>query len=147
MATKNITMQDYNGTDYDILYPKTVVSQISDLGTTYILNPSTKSNGQVLQYNGSNWVAATPFNQTAADARYLKLAGGTMTGALQVQNPTVAANPATRGYVANAVLYNSSTNKILNFSGADIGANVASALGFGQDSVDSAIAASWEASY
>ena len=32
MATeKNITMKQFNGTDYDILYPKTIASQIPDV--------------------------------------------------------------------------------------------------------------------
>ena len=32
MATnKNITMKQFNGTDYDTLYPKTIASQIPDV--------------------------------------------------------------------------------------------------------------------
>ena len=51
-----------------------------------ITDPTTKANGQVLTYNGTTgaWEAGTPaaggMTQTEADARYLKLSGGTMTG-------------------------------------------------------------------
>ena len=30
-TTKNITMKQFNGTDYDTLYPKTIASQIPDV--------------------------------------------------------------------------------------------------------------------
>ena len=30
-TTKNITMKQFNGTDYDTLYPKTVAAQIDDV--------------------------------------------------------------------------------------------------------------------
>lgn len=52
-----------------------------------ITDPTTKENGQVLTYNGTTgaWEAGTPaaggMTQAEADARYLKLSGGTMSEA------------------------------------------------------------------
>ena len=45
MATeKNITMKQFNGTDYDILYPKTIASQIPDVySKTEVLTTETLS--------------------------------------------------------------------------------------------------------
>lgn len=41
--------------------------------------------------------------QTQGDARYLKLTGGTITGALSVKAPTADTNPATKKYVDDAI--------------------------------------------
>lgn len=43
--------------------------------------------------------AASAFTQSQADGRYLKLSGGSMTGALSVQAPTQGSHVATKQYV------------------------------------------------
>ena len=45
MATaKNITMKQYNGTDYDTLYPKTIASQVDGVySKDEVLSNSTKT--------------------------------------------------------------------------------------------------------
>lgn len=48
-----------------------IPSAASDVGA--IADPSTKSNGQVLTYNGSSWVAQTP--SSSADIYYVELGG------------------------------------------------------------------------
>lgn len=55
--------------------------------------------------DGGIYVALTsnPLTQAEADARYLQLAGGTMTGSLTVKAPTAAAHVSTRAYVDSIV--------------------------------------------
>lgn len=53
-------------------------------------------NGEIVEVGGG-------LSQTEADNRYLKLSGGTLTGPLNVQEPTANTNPATKKYVDDAV--------------------------------------------
>lgn len=50
MATeKDITMKQYNGTDYDTLYPKTTLEQVNGWDTTYF-SITTQINAKAPQY-------------------------------------------------------------------------------------------------
>lgn len=79
MATnKNITMKQFNGVDYDILYPKTIASQIDDV-----------------------------YSKNETSNLFLPKAGGSMGGILDMNGnkitnlptPTSNSEPATKGYV------------------------------------------------
>lgn len=57
MATnKNITMKQYNGVDYDTLYPKTIASQIIDLTNEYYNKTQTLSDATKILYGLANTV-------------------------------------------------------------------------------------------
>ncbi len=48
MATdKNITMKQFNGTDYDTLYPKTIASQIPDVYSKSYIDSILKNNARI----------------------------------------------------------------------------------------------------
>ena len=48
MATeKNITMKQFNGTDYDTLYPKTIASQIPDVYSKSYIDNILKDNAKI----------------------------------------------------------------------------------------------------
>ena len=48
MATdKNITMKQFNGTDYDTLYPKTIASQIPDVYSKSYIDSKLKDNARI----------------------------------------------------------------------------------------------------
>ena len=48
MATnKNITMKQFNGTDYDTLYPKTIASQIPDVYSKSYIDSILKDNARI----------------------------------------------------------------------------------------------------
>lgn len=47
------TQKVFNGSDYDTLYPETVVEQVQGA----IADPATKTEGQLLGYNGNVWAA------------------------------------------------------------------------------------------
>ena len=48
MATeKNITMKQFNGTDYDTLYPKTIASQIPDVYSKFYIDNILKDNAKI----------------------------------------------------------------------------------------------------
>ena len=48
MATeKNITMKQFNGTDYDTLYPKTIASQIPDVYSKFYIDSILKDNAKI----------------------------------------------------------------------------------------------------
>ena len=48
MATeKNITMKQFNGTDYDTLYPKTIASQIPDVYSKSYIDSILKDNAKI----------------------------------------------------------------------------------------------------
>ena len=51
-SNKNITMRQFNGTDYDYLYPKTTTGQVSGLSDNYY--SKSESNGLYLKTDGSN---------------------------------------------------------------------------------------------
>lgn len=57
--------------------------------------------GQVVGFDGKGLPVAQGMD--ALGGPWLKLAGGTMTGALVVQEPAAAGNPATRKYVDGLV--------------------------------------------
>ena len=85
MATnKNITMKQFNGVDYDTLYPKTVVSQIDDV-----------------------------YSKDETSNLFLPKAGGSMGGILDMNGnritnlptPTSNSDPATKGYVDGIAPY------------------------------------------
>lgn len=74
-TTRNIQMQYYNGTDYDMLYPESTINQIQNL----------QSNLNNLQNN--------------IDSK-LSLSGGTMTGPLYLYaNPSASNESANKNYV------------------------------------------------
>ena len=59
MATeKNITMKQFNGTDYDTLYPKTIVNQIEDRDAYYFNKSKTLTTDVASMFVGSS--VATP---------------------------------------------------------------------------------------
>ena len=94
MATRNIQMNYYNGTNYDVLYPQTNMSQVDSLNST-ISGIQSSVSGFQSQLNGK-----------------LNLSGGTMTGNLTLRgDPTSALMAATKGYVDNSV--NNTKNNIL----------------------------------
>lgn len=83
MATnKNITMRQYNGVDYDTLYPKTIASQIDDV-----------------------------YSRSETSNLFLPKVGGSMGGILNMNgnritnlpSPTSNSEPATKGYVDSTV--------------------------------------------
>ena len=85
MATnKNITMKQYNGVDYDTLYPKTIASQIDDV-----------------------------YSKDEMSNLFLPKAGGSMGGILDMNGnritnlptPTSSSEPATKEYVDGKVPY------------------------------------------
>lgn len=70
MATKNIQMNLYNGSDYDVLYPQTTAAQASAVPTTRTVN------GKALSSN---------ISLTASDVSALPLTGGTISGNLTLK--------------------------------------------------------------
>lgn len=85
MATnKNITMKQYNGIDYDTLYPKTIASQIDDV-----------------------------YSKDEMSNLFLPKAGGSMGGILDMNGnritnlptPTSNSEPATKGYVDGKTIF------------------------------------------
>lgn len=79
MATnKNITMKQFNGVDYDILYPKTIASQIDDVyskseTSNLFLPKAGGSMGGILDMNGNRITnVATPIsNSDSATKEYV----------------------------------------------------------------------------
>lgn len=66
--------------------------------------PEAPNDGQAYVRQSLAWVVANFLTQALGDARYLQLAGGTLTGALILAaDPTVALGAATMQYVDNAV--------------------------------------------
>ena len=68
----------------------------------------TGTQGQIVGFNAQGKAVAqnaptSGITQTQADGRYLKLTGGTITGALSVKAPTADTNPATKKYVDDAI--------------------------------------------
>lgn len=97
MATnKNITMKQYNGLDYDILYPKTIASQIDDV-----------------------------YSKSETSNLFLPKAGGSMGGILDMNGnkitnlatPTLSSDAATKGYVDKGTNYSFSLDKLACFAG------------------------------
>lgn len=85
MATnKNITMKQYNGVDYDTLYPKTIASQIDDV-----------------------------YSKDEMSNLFLPKAGGSMGGILDMNGnritnlptPTSNSDPATKEYVDGKTIF------------------------------------------
>lgn len=83
MATnKNITMKQFNGVDYDTLYPKTIASQIDDV-----------------------------YSKSETSNLFLPKAGGSMGGILDMNgnkitnlpSPSTPSEPATKEYVDNSL--------------------------------------------
>ncbi len=93
----NLTMHQYNGSSWDDLYPKTTVANVVDGVTDKLIPSLTANSGDVLTYSssGDTWSGTAPYSQSSADARYLKLSGGTVTGPLQIAKGT-ATNSAIR---------------------------------------------------
>lgn len=92
MATnKNITMKQYNGVDYDTLYPKTIATQIDDV-----------------------------YSKDEMSNLFLPKAGGSMGGILDMNGnritnlptPTSNSDPATKGYVDGK-----RNNQIIQYTG------------------------------
>ena len=80
--------------------PSTWTPTASDVGA--IPNPSGGTTGQILEKTdtGTQWADNPGMTQTAADARYLQLSGGTMTGALTLNgNPSADNQAANKAYV------------------------------------------------
>ena len=72
--------------------------------------------GDLLQWIGSGAtyavIAGSPLNETEADARYLRLAGGTMTGVLLFSaDPIANLEVATKQYVDSVAFVNPPDNK------------------------------------
>lgn len=68
---KNITMKQYNGTDYDTLYPKTIASQVDGLSDNYYTKDQTLADGVKSLYELDS--TATPndiFAKLALPANY-----------------------------------------------------------------------------
>ena len=85
MATnKNITMKQFNGVDYDTLYPKTIATQIDDV-----------------------------YSKDETSNLFLPKAGGSMGGILDMNGnriinlptPTSNSEPATKGYVDGKTIF------------------------------------------
>lgn len=84
VTNKNITMRQYNGVDYDILYPKTIASQIDDV-----------------------------YSKDEMSNLFLPKAGGSMGGILDMNEnritnlptPTSNSDPATKGYVDGKTIF------------------------------------------
>lgn len=51
-STKKITMREFNGTDYDTLYPKTIASQIPDVYSKAEID-ATKASMEIVTYVGT----------------------------------------------------------------------------------------------
>ena len=80
--------------------PSTWTPTASDVGA--IPNPSGGTTGQILEKTetGTQWADNPGMTQAAADARYLQLSGGTMTGALTLNgNPSADNQAANKAYV------------------------------------------------
>lgn len=78
MATdKNITMKQYNGADYDTLYPKTTTAQVDGLSANF-------------------------YNKTESDSRYVNMTGDTMTGVLNINTGTIG---GVQSYLGNRYIY------------------------------------------
>lgn len=126
MAEILYTQKVFNGSDYDTLYPETLVEQVQGA----IADPTTKSAGQLLGYNGSVWAAVdTPAG--------LKGASGTLTvaGWVQQANDSFAQTVT----IANVGL-TSASNVIVDcaLSMVDLDADVAVLEGWGN--VNNAVA-------
>nr|DAJ59370.1 MAG TPA: Photosynthesis system II assembly factor YCF48 [Bacteriophage sp.] len=96
----NLTMHQYNGNSWDDLYPKTTVANVVDGVTDKLITDPTSygqtiKEGTILGYENDTWTDVNDYSQSAADARYLKLSGGTVTGPLQIAKGT-ATNSAIR---------------------------------------------------
>lgn len=84
VTNKNITMRQYNGVDYDTLYPKTIASQIDDV-----------------------------YSKDEMSNLFLPKAGGSMGGILDMNGnritnlptPTSNSDPATKGYVDGKTIF------------------------------------------
>ena len=82
--------------------PSTWTPSAADVGA--IPNPSGGTTGQILEKTetGTQWAdkPASGMSQSEADARYLQLSGGTMTGALTLNgNPSAGNQAANKAYV------------------------------------------------
>lgn len=97
MATnKNITMRQFNGVDYDTLYPKTIASQIDDV-----------------------------YSKSETSNLFLLKAGGSMGGILDMNGnkitnlatPTLSSDAATKGYVDKGTNYSFSLDNVVCFTG------------------------------
>ena len=80
--------------------PSTWTPTASDVGA--IPDPSGGTTGQILEKTetGTQWADNPGMTQAAADARYLQLSGGTMTGALTLNgNPSADNQAANKAYV------------------------------------------------
>lgn len=106
VTNKNITMRQYNGVDYDTLYPKTIASQIDDV-----------------------------YSKDEMSNLFLPKAGGSMGGILDMNGnritnlptPTSNSDPATKGYVdgktnkyENGYYVGTGTTKVFNFNNKPI---------------------------
>ena len=107
-TTKNITMKQFNGTDYDTLYPKTVAAQIDDVyskNETYpksqlytrqqILSDATKT----LYGLGSSAIPDDVFSWIAQEATRIETGTYVGTGMYGADNP----NSLTFDFVPKAV--------------------------------------------
>nr|DAZ41714.1 MAG TPA: tail fiber protein [Caudoviricetes sp.] len=97
MATnKNITMRQFNGVDYDTLYPKTIASQIDDV-----------------------------YSKSETSNLFLPKAGGSVGGILDMNGnkitnlatPTLSSDAATKGYVDKGTNYSFSLDNVVCFAG------------------------------
>ena len=86
-SNKNITMRQFNGTDYDYLYPKTTTGQVSGLYDN--IYTKSQSDGLYLKTNGSN---AMTGNLNVGN-HYLS----------NVANPVSPQDGATKQYVDNQI--------------------------------------------
>ncbi len=96
----NLTMHQYNGSSWDNLYPKTTVANVVDgVADKLIVDPANAGQpikeNTILGYENDTWTDVNGYKQAEADARYLKLSGGTLTGPLQIAKGT-ATNSAVR---------------------------------------------------
>lgn len=98
MATDyDITIKRYNGTDYDTLHPTVRASGIEG-------NVPVSKGGTGAYTAAAARANLAVYSKTEADARYLKLAGGTMTGPIQTGQGLSLLEPYVEGSKTRKVL-------------------------------------------
>lgn len=103
------TQEVFNGSDYDILYPKTIVEQVQGAVSSAQYNPFNKTSEMTQEVGkdaqGKLWTKPAP------QGSFLPLGGGTMTGAIAMggngitglPTPTNDADAATMKYVIDRI--------------------------------------------